>query len=322
MNKVVAIITGASSGIGEAFVREVIAERGIYGSIPFQEIWLIARSADKLAKLVKDLGDDRLMVVEADLTEPEDINKIKDRLELDSPKVGLLINCAGMGKRALVLEKDEKVIEDTVDINCTSLSKLCRICIPYMIDPGAPYSRRNAPRIINIASSAAFLPQPGFAAYAASKAYVVNFSRALDMELMPYNIAVTTVCPGPVNTPFQLAATDGQTGEFTGLRRFFVADPVKLAKASLRAGKNGRHLYIYGISQKALHVISKIVPTYWILKLQQLMSGGKNAAEVEIKLPDNRPLPPAEQGKPNRQANAGDGEELKEVSVKEESGND
>ena len=267
----IAIVTGASSGIGEAFVKELVNERGVYGSVPFQQIWIVARNRAKLELLKSYIGDERIVVVDADITRYSDLLKIKNKLEEEKPKVGLLINCAGVGKRGLVMDKDEQSLEDTIDTNCKSLSKLTKICLPYMAEEDAPYSRRNGQRIINVASSAAFLPQPEFAAYAASKAYVVNFSRALDIELMQYNIAVTTVCPGPVKTPFQQNATDGESAEFTGFRKYIVADPQKLAKASIRAAKMGRHLFVYGFTQKALHVASKIIPTYWILKIEQLM---------------------------------------------------
>ena len=264
----VAIITGASSGIGEAFVKQVVKGHAIYGSLPFQEIWIIARRAEKLELLKSNIGDRRIVCLPLDLTKAEDLQKIKDKLEAESPKVGLVVNCAGVGKRGYVVDKDESVLEETINLNCTCLSKLSRICLPYMIRDHITFSRFNGPRIINIASSAAFLPQPTFAAYSASKAYVVAFSRALDIELRPYKIAVTTVCPGPVATEFQTNATDGKSSEFTGFRKYIVADPDKLAAASIKATRLGRPLFVYGFVQKLLHVVSKIVPTYWIIAIE------------------------------------------------------
>lgn len=270
----IAIVTGASSGIGEAFVREIVNERSVYGSIPFQEIWIIARREDRLNKLRDELDPERIVVLPIDLAEPSDMKVLEERLAeaADDIRVGLIVNCAGIGKRGLVEDKDAQVIEDTVDINCTCLSKMVCMCLPYMIDRLPIFKRGDGPRIINIASSAAFTPQPGFAAYAASKAYVVSFSRAIDIELMRYHIAVTTVCPGPVKTEFQSLATDGKQSEFSGFRAVVAADPVKLARKSLKASRRGRHLLVYGFSQKALHVMSKIVPTYWIIWLENKFS--------------------------------------------------
>ncbi|MCQ2532419.1 MAG: SDR family NAD(P)-dependent oxidoreductase [Saccharofermentans sp.] len=277
----VAIITGASSGIGEAFVKQVVKVHGIYGSLPFQEIWIIARRTEKLELLKSHIDDPRIVCISADLSDTEDIKMLEEKLEAETPKVGLLINCAGMGKRGNVIDKDAKSIEDTVTLNCTALSTLTRICLPYMIRENIVFSRFNGPRIINVASSAAFLPQPGFAVYSASKAYVVSFSRALDIELRPYHIAVTAVCPGPVATDFQVNATDGQSSEFTGFRKFIVADPDKLAAASIKASRMGRTMLVYGFMQKLLHVVSKIVPTYWIIAFEGYMARRKEKNEVK-----------------------------------------
>lgn len=251
--KGIAIVTGASSGIGEAFIKKLIEE-------DYSGIWIVARRKDKLLTLKSLLGDDRVIPIEADLTSDSGMALIKSRLEDCRPDVALLINCAGMGTRKDIADTDTGLIAATVDLNCTALSVLTGICLPYMHE-GA--------RIINIASSAGFLPQPGFAVYAASKSYVISFSRALDVELKKRGICVTCVAPGPVNTEFQSKATDGKDNEFKGFRKLVVVSPDKLAAASLKASAAGRHLYVYGFSQKLLHVASKIVPHYWIMKIER-----------------------------------------------------
>jgi short-subunit dehydrogenase len=266
--KNIAIVTGASSGIGRSFLKLIIKERGIFGGVPFDEIWAIARNADKLNSVINSLEDERVLPVICDLSDPGNLAELEEQLASEKPQVGLLVNCAGMGIKGAVEDQPAKAIEDTLDINCTSLSKLTRICLPYMIEKDMFYSKANGPRIINIASSAGFLPQPGFAAYAASKSYVINLSRALAFELADYGICVTTVCPGPVNTEFQSKATGGASAEFTGFRQYVVADADKLAEASLRASIQGRRMLVYGFSQKALHLASKIVPTDLILYIE------------------------------------------------------
>ena len=269
MSKNIAIITGASSGIGKAFLEEIVKEHGAYGCVPFDEIWAVARREDKLIEIKTLLGEDRIVPVVADLSSPEDMTVLADRLALEKPQIGLLINCAGIGKKGLVEDHPAKALEDTIDVNCTSLAKLTRICMPYMIVKTPMWTKDNSPRIINIASSAGFLPQPGFAAYAASKAFVISFSRALYYELIDHNIIVTTVCPGPVKTDFQRKATGGAQADFTGFRQYVVADPVKLARAAIKASRNGRQILVYGFSQKALHVASKLFPTSWILSIEK-----------------------------------------------------
>lgn len=278
MNKNIAIITGASSGIGRAFLEEISKEHGAYGCVPFEEIWAVARHVEKIVETKALLGDERIVPVKADVSSGEDMNMIADRLASEKPQVGLLINCAGMGVKGLVGEHPSKALEDTINVNCTSLAKLTRLCLPYMISQKTLWTADNSPRIINIASSAGFLPQPGFAAYAASKAFVISFSRALHYELSACNIVVTAVCPGPVRTDFQRRATGGAQSEFTGFRKHVVADPVKLVKAAIKASRKGKQILVYGFSQKALHVCSKIFPTSWILSIEKNMMPASSVA--------------------------------------------
>ena len=254
--KDIAIVTGASSGIGRAYVRLLSEDKS-----SFEQIWIAARREDKLNELKSELKDDRIVPVVLDLSEPSAVSDIASRLSSDEYNVKLLINCAGLGKRALFEEQSVEALGATLDVNCRALTLLTRVCIPYMSKGSG---------IINVASSAAFLPQPTFTVYAASKSYVTSFSRALNVELKSSGITVTAVCPGPVNTEFQVNATDGKSSEFTGFRKFIVADPDKLAKASLKAHKSGRCLYVYGISQKLLHLVSKIVPVSLMLMFMKV----------------------------------------------------
>lgn len=278
MSRNIAVITGASSGIGKAFLEEIVKEHGVYGCVPFDEIWAVGRNEEKLIEIKTLLGEDRIVPVKADLASPEDMSVLADRLAAERPQVGLLINCAGMGMKGAVEDHPAKAIEDTIDVNCTSLAKLTRICLPYMIVKNPLWTKDNSPRIINIASSAGYLPQPGFAAYAASKAFVISFSRALYYELIDHGIIVTTVCPGPVKTDFQRKATGGAQSDFTGIRKLVVADPVKLAKASIKASRAGRQVLVYGFSQKVLHVASKIIPASWILFIEKKFMPVERAA--------------------------------------------
>ena len=254
--KDIAIVTGASSGIGKAYVRELSLDKNGY-----EQIWVVARREDKLNELKSDLKDDRIVPVPLDLGDHFAVSDISSKLSSGEYNVKLLINCAGLGKRALFEEQSVEALGATLDVNCRALTLLTRVCIPYMSKGSG---------IVNVASSAAFLPQPTFTVYAASKSYVTSFTRALSVELKPSGITVTAVCPGPVNTEFQSNATDGKSSEFTGFRKLIVADPDKLAKASLKAHKSGRCLYVYGISQKLLHVVSKIVPISLMLMFMKV----------------------------------------------------
>ena len=256
----IAIITGSSSGIGKAFVELLAHDKGEYFKTPFDEIWAVARREDALNELASSVKDVKIVPVVADLSDNSGIMLIEEKLKAEQPSVGLLINSAGMGIKGKVMDKPVKALDDTISINCNALSQMIRITVPFM----KRTEQENA-KIINIASSAGFLPQPNFAAYAASKSYVISFSRAMSYELKSLGIDVLAVCPGPVRTDFQRRATEGKETDFTDWRKNFVADPVKLSKASLKASRKGKRMLAYPFSQKFLHLASKIIPTSWIL---------------------------------------------------------
>ena len=187
MYQKIAIITGSSSGIGKAFLELLANDNGEFYKAPFDEIWAVARREDALKELAASVKNVRVVPVAADLSDDSGIKIIEDKLKAEEPVVGLLINSAGMGIKGKVMDKSAKVLDDTVSINCSALSQMIRITVPYMKSDGVK------PGIINIASSAGFLPQPGFAAYAASKSYVISFSRAMSYELKSLGISVTAV---------------------------------------------------------------------------------------------------------------------------------
>ena len=267
MHQKIAIITGSSSGIGKAFLELVAGDNGEYFKSPFDEIWAVARRKEALDEIASSVGG-RVIPIVADLSDNSGIRIIEDRLKAEEPEVGLLVNSAGMGIKGSVMSKSAQALDDTIRINCSALSQMMRITAPFM-KPGA----NGRAKIINIASSAGFLPQPGFACYAASKSYVISFSRAMSSELKSKGIDVMAVCPGPVATDFQRRATEGKEADFNDWRKNFVIDPVKLARKSLGASVKGRKMLVYPFSQKLLYLASKIVPISWILAF---MGNGAN----------------------------------------------
>ena len=260
----IAIITGASSGIGREFVRQIAEDSSL------SEIWIIARRADKLDELVQEcrmqnaecrIKEQELKIVPiaADITKKEDIEKIKSKLE--NPQFNILhsafcikylVNSAGYGKLGLFKDADIEESAGMVDLNCTALTKLTGIVLPYMA---------KGSRIINIASAAAFMPQPKFAVYAATKAYVLSFSRALRAELKKQKIKVTAVCPGPVRTEFFDAAGTGMAK----IKKLFMADPVKVVRGSLRASRRNKAVYTHKFSMKSFRLLAKIIPKSWLM---------------------------------------------------------
>ncbi|MBN1892040.1 MAG: SDR family NAD(P)-dependent oxidoreductase [Clostridiales bacterium] len=269
----IAIVTGASSGIGEEILRALVSERGAFGSLPFGQIWAIARNSERLELLRQELGSSLIRVFALDLTAPQSRDLLSETLAEETPTVGLLVNCAGIGRVGPVLEQTIAHQRDMIALNCSVPAELTAVCLPYMTEAGKNSDFRNGPRILNIASSAAFLPQAGFATYAATKSFLLSFSRATNAELKPYNISSTTVCPGPVSTDFLAHATGKTSASFSGIKSLFIVRPDKLAKSSIRAARKGRSMLVYGFSQKVLHVASKLLPTRFLMFLSSRLTG-------------------------------------------------
>ena len=175
--------------MGKDFVRQLQKEKNV------DEIWLIARRKERLKAMEE--SDDRLRAFALDLTEIESFELLENILKKEKPQIQYLVNAAGAGRMGKVEEIDFKDHAFVLDINVRALTCMSRICQPYM---------EKGSHIIQLCSGSAFLPQPEFASYAASKSYVLSFSRALGQEVKKKGISVTAVCPGPVNTEFFEAA--------------------------------------------------------------------------------------------------------------------
>ena len=134
-------------------------------------------------------------------------------------------------------------------LNCEALTAVTYACIPYM--PGKS-------RILMFASSASFAPQPEFAVYAASKSFVLSFSRALRQELKDRKITVTAICPGPVNTEFFDAA--GSTKKMSSVKKMSMAKPEAVVEKALKDASLGRELSVYGMMMKGSLFASKCIP--------------------------------------------------------------
>ena len=245
----IALITGATSGIGREFVNLLKDDPS------YDELWIVGRNE----RALEEASDGRIIPIKADLADPSSTDRIIAKIRSANVTVGLLANCAGLGYRSAVADQSSDMISSMLDVNAKALTLLTNGCLPYMEDGSS--------KIINIASSAGFLPQPGFAVYAASKSYVISFGRALAEELKPRRITVTTVCPGPVETGFQEVATQGREREFTGLWKTLSVKPADVARASLKASSRGRSVLVYGFSQKLLHFAAKFIPHKWILSV-------------------------------------------------------
>lgn len=246
----IAIVTGASSGMGrEAIIQ--IADR--FSGIG--EIWAVARREDRLRELARQLPVP-LRIFPLDLCDEKDLKSLDEALREKKPEVKLLVNSAGYGKIGKVGNLGLQDETGMVHLNCEALCAVTHIVLPYIPDHS---------RIIQFASSAAFLPQPGFAIYAATKSFVLSYSRALNTELRARDISVTAVCPGPVKTEFfDIAET---TGSIPLYKRLAMADPKKVVRLALRDSMMGKSISVYGPLMKAFSLLCKVVPHEMLLRV-------------------------------------------------------
>lgn len=246
----IAIITGASSGFGREFVRQIDS---LYKEL--DEIWVIARRVERLYEL-QSRTMAKLRIFGGDLLEEEIYGELSDALQAENPNIRMLVNAAGFGKTGTVEEIDEKTQLEMIDTNCKSLTYMTLICLPYL---------EKGSRVVNIASAAAFCPQPSFAVYAATKSYVLSFSRALRAELEDRGIYVTAVCPGPAKTEFFDIA--GMSANI--LKKMTMAKPEKVVKQALIDAKNKKEVSVYGVAMKAARVLTKIIPHKLVVEIMK-----------------------------------------------------
>ena len=243
----IAIITGASSGIGYEFARQIDKKN-------YEEIWLIGRRAEKLQNLSEKLQT-RARIFALNLCEEKSFEIIRKELKISNKKIGLLINSAGMGKndyfKNISLDDDIK----TLDLNIKALTAMTKISLDFFQKGGI---------ILNIASSAAFIPQAKFALYAASKSYVLSFSRAIRREFK--DIKISILCPNRVETEF-IKKSNNNSSRIKNLGNENLEKMVE--KAIKKMGK--KDLITTHPSAKILLIISKIFPHSFILWIEKVL---------------------------------------------------
>lgn len=239
----IAIVTGASSGLGREFVIQIA-----YRYPRLDEIWVIARRRERLVELA-DVVPMNLRIFDMDLSDRQAFEELEQELRNVKPNVRMLVNSAGFGFLADFADESRDTWDAMIDLNCNALSKVTHMVLPYM---------RKGARILNLASSAAFVPQPGFNVYAASKAYVLSFSRALHGELGKRQITVTAVCPGPVHTEFFKVADPHNATAF--FKKLIMAEPRNVVFKALDDARLGKDVSVYGNTMKVFRILSKVVP--------------------------------------------------------------
>ncbi len=225
-----ALITGASSGLGAEFARQLV---------PLCETMiLVARRRDCLDTIASELKQLRMLeersvplnvvCITCDLSVDLERLTLFQSLERLGYMPDLLVNNAGLGDYGSFYEADWSKIDSVLQVNITALTHLCRVFLPHMI-------RQGGGAIMNVSSLASVLPIPDFAVYAASKAYVSSFSEALRMELRNDGVSVLSVCPGPVHTGFGKVAMRNPDADGIPSREGFYTSPEQVVSESIRA---------------------------------------------------------------------------------------
>ena len=251
----IAIVIGASSGMGKEFVKQLAD-----WDKPLEEIWVIARRRERLEELRKE-SSCPLRILDGDLMDPDFRNHIKTLLRQERPCVHALVNSAGLGRSGSVWKMgiaQASSATKMTELNVTALTDMTQIVLPYM---------RAGSRILNLASASAFCPQPYFAVYAATKAYVLSFSAGLGQELLSKGIYVTAICPGPVDTEF----FDHEGMRPSAWKKIFMSRPERVVKKALKDAARKKRVSVYGLSMKLFRFVTKLFPEIWIVRLTEIL---------------------------------------------------
>jgi uncharacterized protein len=258
----VAIVTGASDGIGAELAR-VFAARG-------HDLALVARRADRLEALADEIvasgAETRPLVVVLDLCEPGAVEGLAKALDAAGARAEILVNNAGFGLVGRVERLDPAEQLAMIDLNVRALTALTLRFLPAIV------AAQGA--ILNVASIAAFMPGPNFAIYYATKAFVLSFSEALTAELRPSGVKVSCLCPGPVETGFQARSGFALEGKMAAARLALVsaADVARQGYDGLMAG---RRVIVPGLMNRVIVLVARHVPRSWLLPLMAAAMNGR-----------------------------------------------
>lgn len=245
-----AIITGASSGLGREFARQLT---DVFPDI--ECCWLIARREDRLEEAAREMVGVETVCLPLDLCDTASFAALREKLAAEKPEVRLLINNAGCGYLGLMGEVPTGTQTRMVDLNLRAMTAVTNEVIPYM--PAGAH-------ILNTSSIASFCPTPRMTVYGATKAYVSSFTVGLSEELRRREISVTAVCPGPMKTEFL------EVGNITGRSPAFellpYCDLVRVAEGALRAAKAGRTIYTPRLFYKFYRLLAKVTPVKLMVK--------------------------------------------------------
>lgn len=254
--KNIAIVTGASSGFGKEFVKLFVRRKDI------DEVWVISRNEDRLNKIKEHFGK-KIKVFSMDLSVKDNIKTFGTLEELKKCNIKYLVNNAGFAKFCSYddISIDESV--NMIDLNVSGVVAMGLVCIPYM---------RKGSHIINVASQASFQPLPYQNIYSSTKAFVRNYTRALNVELRDKGIIATAVCPGWMKTELYARGIIGAERATTNFSH--MAEPSVVARKALHDADMGRDISVYSLYVKFCHLLAKILPQKMMMKLWMIQQKG------------------------------------------------
>ena len=256
------LITGASAGIGREFARQFAGRA--------HSIILVARREDRLAELRDELQQQHpnlaVRIRQVDLADPAQLQELMKSLDRENINVDLLINNAGLGDSGPFATSDPIRNEQMTLVNVVALTSLTRHVLPQMI-------AKHRGGILNVSSSAGFVPVPGSAVYAATKAYVTSFSEALRAELHGTGISVCAICPGPVRTEFQQVARRPDGRPEIGPKSVLV--PVEqVVRDAIKGLEADKPIVIPGFAMKLAMLLARLMPMPLVRVLLRRYSSG------------------------------------------------
>ena len=238
------LITGASSGFGVQFAKLLAARKS--------NLVLTARRTEPMERLAAELrqkyGVD-IVIEGMDLARPGAGTEIKSRLDARGVSVDILVNNAGYGWYGSFIDQPLDTITDMLQLNVTTLTELTHVFAADMVE-------RKTGHILLIASLLGYQAVPGYAVYAATKAYVLLFGEALHQELEPRGVAVTALCPGPAATSFSEVAG----ARSSPLLKMMTMDPQTVAQAGVQAMLAGRATVVPGVLNKTIVFLDRLMP--------------------------------------------------------------
>ena len=243
----IAVITGASSGMGKDFVRMIDKIEDC------DEIWAIARRREKLEELKSETGK-LIRPVELDLSKQESLEEYEKMLKEADADICALVNAAGFGKFGKFTDIPLSEQLNMIDLNCKALVALTYLSLPYM---------KRGSRVYQLGSLSAFQPVPYIGVYGATKAFVLSFSRAINKELEERGIKMISVCPGWVKTEFFDRAVKDDTISY--YNKFFTSDEV--VRRAIYDMYRGKDVSVCGLSIRAQVLLTKLLPHKLVMKI-------------------------------------------------------